>query len=65
MSHETVLHVLAITLLICVGIVTAIDLAVEIGFKQGIRLKWTYLWYLTRYTAIICGILLALDTLTK
>lgn len=65
MSHQALLQLLSITLLVCAGIVCAIDLAVEFGFKNGIRLKWTYLWYLARYIAIICGILLALDTLTK
>lgn len=64
MSHQAVLQLLAIVMLICGVIIVAIDVATDLGFNPALRAKWSITWYLARYTAIICGFLLALDILT-
>lgn len=64
MSHQAVLQLLAIVMLICGVIIVTIDLTTELGFKPALRAKWSLTWYLARYTAIVCGFLLALDVLS-
>lgn len=64
MSHQDVLQLLAILLLICIAIIFVIDICTELGLAFAIRVKWTLVWYFTRYIAITCAILLALDVLS-
>lgn len=63
MSHQATLHLLAIVFLICVVFVAAIDIGADFGIWPSVWLKWTLLWVVVRYIAIICGTLLALDVL--
>lgn len=63
MTHEAVLHMLAIVMLTCVGFVITVDFASESGFNPALRMKWSMLWYAARYISIVCGLLLALDVL--
>lgn len=64
MSHQVVLQLLAIVMLICGVIIVVIDMATDLGFSPALRAKWSITWYLARYIAIVCGLLLALDILT-
>lgn len=64
MSHQDLLQLLAIIMIICGVIIVVIDLLTELGFQPALRAKWSIVWYLARYTAIVCGFLLALNILT-
>lgn len=63
MAHEQINHVLAIVLLICAVGIFIIDVALELGSELALRVRWTLGWNIMRYTAIVCGVLLALDVL--
>lgn len=64
MAQQDVLDLVALILLVCVAAIFLIDVATELGLKRlGSRFKWTTFWYAARYIAIICGIVLAFDTL--
>lgn len=63
MTHTAIIHLLAITLLICATILFLIDVGMEFEVRLAVRLKWSLAWVVLRYTAIICGVLLAMDVL--
>lgn len=63
MSHQATLQVLAIVFIVCVVFVALIDIGADFGIWPALWLKWTLLWVVVRYIAIICGTLLALDVL--
>lgn len=61
MTHYTISHILAATMLVCCSIVLLVDLGTEFEIPLAIKLKWTLFWSTCRYLGIICGVLLALD----
>lgn len=64
MTAETVRHIFALAFLGSVILVFLIDAGSELNVKFALSYKWSIGWYLARYTAIICGMLLSLDVLT-
>ena len=65
MSHQAVLQLPAIIFLICATIVIVIDIATELNFKLALQMKWAFIWYFARYTALVCAFLMALNILTR
>lgn len=65
MSHQAVLQWLASLFLVCAVIVIIIDIATELNFKLALQMKWAFIWYFARYTALVCAFLMALDILTR
>lgn len=63
MTHQDLLHLFAAVFLVCIAIISIIDIGWSMDIDRIIRLKWSLLWYTARYLGIISGTLMALDIL--
>lgn len=65
MYRQDLLDLLAAVFLVCVTFVAVVDACTELRVRYFLEIKWSLSWYVARYIGIVCGILLAIDTLAN